>query len=86
MKPRSERETFYMALGERLRLTRKTLGISEQEAAEAAGVSVRTYRKWEKGATAHCDFWTSATNGCVTQLVGVGRGTIPFRTPLSGRS
>lgn len=41
--------TFYQKLGERLRVTRRTLGISEREAADAAGVDVRTYRRWEKG-------------------------------------
>src|ERR1700742_4732595 len=58
MKQRNKWETaFYKALSERLRLTRKTLGISEQEAADAAGVSVKTYRKYEIGATTpQCDF------------------------------
>jgi transcriptional regulator with XRE-family HTH domain len=40
---------FYRELGERLRVMRRTLGISEWEAADAAGVTIRTYRKWEKG-------------------------------------
>lgn len=40
---------FHRELSERLRATRKILGISEREAADAAGVTVATYRKWEKG-------------------------------------
>jgi transcriptional regulator with XRE-family HTH domain len=52
MRRRSKWEiAFYRALSERLRLTRKWLGISEQEAADAAGATVKTYRKWESGAT-----------------------------------
>jgi transcriptional regulator with XRE-family HTH domain len=46
---KEESRAFYRALGERLRVARKTLGISESEAADAAGVTLRTYRKWEKG-------------------------------------
>jgi transcriptional regulator with XRE-family HTH domain len=61
MKPRSEWSeweiAFYQALSERLRLTRKLLRVSEQEAADAAGVTVKTYQKWESGATApRCGF------------------------------
>ncbi len=33
----------------RLRVTRLTLGITEPEAAEGYGVTLRTYRKWESG-------------------------------------
>ena len=33
----------------RLRVTRLTLGITEVEAAEGYGVTLRTYRKWESG-------------------------------------
>ena len=47
---------FYRAIGERLRLTRKILGISEREAAGAAGVTVKTYRKWESGARQRSGF------------------------------
>jgi transcriptional regulator with XRE-family HTH domain len=38
------------ACAHRLRVTRIALGITEQEAADAHGVTVRTYRKWEAGA------------------------------------
>jgi transcriptional regulator with XRE-family HTH domain len=50
---RESQTVFYQKLGERLRITRKTLGISEQEAADAADVTVTTYRKWEKGGHVH---------------------------------
>jgi transcriptional regulator with XRE-family HTH domain len=40
---------FYQELSERLRVTGRTLGISEREAADAAGVTIATYRKYEKG-------------------------------------
>ena len=43
------KKTFYQQSGERMRMMRKLLGISEREAAEALGVTVRTYRKWETG-------------------------------------
>jgi transcriptional regulator with XRE-family HTH domain len=39
---------FDRELSERLRVTRRTLGITEREAA-AAHVTVKTYRKWESG-------------------------------------
>jgi DNA-binding XRE family transcriptional regulator len=42
---------FHRELSERLRATRKILGISEREAADAAGVTVATYRKWERADT-----------------------------------
>lgn len=47
--PSEEEKTFYQELGERFRMMRKLLGISEREAAEAIGTTVRTYRKWEMG-------------------------------------
>ena len=37
-------------VGRRLRVTRLALGITEQEAAAAHGVTLRTYRRWEAGA------------------------------------
>jgi transcriptional regulator with XRE-family HTH domain len=50
MKTWSEEETAWdQGIGERLCLMRRVLGISEREAADAAGVTIRTYRKWEKG-------------------------------------
>jgi transcriptional regulator with XRE-family HTH domain len=44
-----DKTAFYLKLGERLPVAWKTLGISEGEAADAAGVTITTYRKWEKG-------------------------------------
>jgi ribosome-binding protein aMBF1 (putative translation factor) len=43
------RDDFYRAFAERLRFARAQLGISEQEAAAAFGVTVRTYRRYEAG-------------------------------------
>ena len=40
---------YHLALAQRLRLARETLSISEEEAAAAAGVILRTYRRWEAG-------------------------------------
>jgi transcriptional regulator with XRE-family HTH domain len=39
----------WRAVYRRLPITRLVLGITEREAAAAAGVSLRTYRKWEAG-------------------------------------
>lgn len=39
---------FDLEMRERLPLIRKTLGLSEREAANAAGVTLKTYRKWEE--------------------------------------
>ena len=41
---------YYAAYGHRLRVTRIALGLTEQEAAEAHGATLKTYRKWENGA------------------------------------
>lgn len=48
------RDEFYRAFAERLRFARAQLGISEQEAAYAFGVTVRTYRGYEAGKPAIC--------------------------------
>jgi transcriptional regulator with XRE-family HTH domain len=42
-------KAFWEAFGHRLRVTRIALEISEQEAAKAFGVTLRTYRKYEAG-------------------------------------
>jgi transcriptional regulator with XRE-family HTH domain len=47
--PATTREFSYRLYGHRLHITRLTLGITEQEAADAHGISLRTYRKWEAG-------------------------------------
>jgi transcriptional regulator with XRE-family HTH domain len=52
-----ERKIFYRQSGERMRMMRRLLGISEREAAEAMGTSVRTYRKWEMGGLMR-GYWT----------------------------
>jgi ribosome-binding protein aMBF1 (putative translation factor) len=41
------RDDYHRAVGERLRFARAQLGISEEEAAYAFGVTVRTYRRYE---------------------------------------
>ena len=40
---------FYKAVGPRLRQARVGLGITEQQAADVFGVTLRTYRKYEAG-------------------------------------
>jgi transcriptional regulator with XRE-family HTH domain len=40
---------FWSRHGHRLRVTRLTLRLSEQECAKAHGVTLATYRKWEAG-------------------------------------
>jgi transcriptional regulator with XRE-family HTH domain len=44
---------FDQALGQRLKLTRLRLGITEQQAADAAKISLRTWRKFEAGGGGH---------------------------------
>jgi hypothetical protein len=45
---REDRIWYRTALAHRLRLLRAALQISEQEAADAFGVTLRTYRKYER--------------------------------------
>jgi DNA-binding XRE family transcriptional regulator len=45
----SRRAAFYRDFGLRLRLVREALGLTEQQATDGAGVTVRTYRRWEAG-------------------------------------
>src|SRR5262249_18256409 len=40
---------YWLDYAHRLRVTRIVLGISEEEAADAHGVTLATYRKWEDG-------------------------------------
>jgi len=42
-------ETFWRAVGRRLRVMRGALGLTEQQAAKGFGVSLRTYRRYEAG-------------------------------------
>jgi hypothetical protein len=45
-------------VGALCRLTRLVLGLSEQQAAEDFGVTLRTYRKWEAGKIRRLLWWT----------------------------
>jgi transcriptional regulator with XRE-family HTH domain len=47
--PRTDRPdcVFWRHVGHRYRVARLALGLTEQEAAAAAGVTVKTWRKWE---------------------------------------
>jgi transcriptional regulator with XRE-family HTH domain len=49
MTSKSSPRVDWCAVYRRLPITRLVLGISETEAAAAARVSLRTYRKWEAG-------------------------------------
>jgi transcriptional regulator with XRE-family HTH domain len=40
---------FWADVGERLKFARHLLNITEQEAADAMLVTLRTYRRWERG-------------------------------------
>jgi transcriptional regulator with XRE-family HTH domain len=40
---------FWIDVGGRLKLTRHLLNITEEEAAAAMFITLRTYRKWERG-------------------------------------
>ena len=44
-----KRSNYYLEYGQRLRVTRLALGITEADAAVAHGFTVRTYRRWEAG-------------------------------------
>jgi transcriptional regulator with XRE-family HTH domain len=48
----------YVAIGRRLRIARAALNLSEEEAAEACEVTLRTYRRWESGSpiATHCEY------------------------------
>jgi transcriptional regulator with XRE-family HTH domain len=43
------RKSSHRLYGQRLRVTRLVLGITEQEAADACGVMLKTYRGYEEG-------------------------------------
>jgi transcriptional regulator with XRE-family HTH domain len=49
-------ELDWRAIGQRFRLTRLACGGTEKEAADAYGVTVRTYRKYENGQPLRNDF------------------------------
>jgi transcriptional regulator with XRE-family HTH domain len=46
---RVPQDEWYIGFGRRLCDTRGVLGLTEQQAAEGFGVTLRTYRKWEAG-------------------------------------
>ena len=50
------RELDWRAIGQRFRLARLACGGTEKEAANAYGVTVRTYRKYENGQPLRNDF------------------------------
>jgi transcriptional regulator with XRE-family HTH domain len=64
-------DTFNHHLVERLRRVRETFALSEDQAARAAGVTVRTWRRWEGGGT-----MTTSTRPlyrlCVTLGISLG--------------
>jgi transcriptional regulator with XRE-family HTH domain len=45
----AKRDEWYRQFGRRLVVTRLALGITEQEAADAFRITLRTYRRWENG-------------------------------------
>jgi transcriptional regulator with XRE-family HTH domain len=53
---------WYRALGERLQVARRNLGISDEDAAAAFNVTIRTYRKWEAGGRPRSDRYEGAAN------------------------
>jgi hypothetical protein len=60
-----ERKIFLCGVAQRLLLLRKNLGISEQQAADALNLRLRTYRKWER-AEPHSDNYDGIYNLCET--------------------
>ena len=72
---------LWQAISERLRIVRIALGLSEKEAAEAFGVTLRTYRRYEAGGAVpgkhwlrFCDRYRISVNWL---LLGDGRGLGP---------
>ena len=61
-----KRDIFYSKVGERLRLCRELLGLSEQEAASAFYVTLRTYRRWENGGVQSGTNYRGLLNFCDT--------------------
>jgi transcriptional regulator with XRE-family HTH domain len=45
--PQSDDDTFWSHVGLRYRVARLALGLTEKEAATAAGVTMKIWRKWE---------------------------------------
>jgi transcriptional regulator with XRE-family HTH domain len=51
---------FHRELGERLRTVRQVLNLTERDAANAAGVTVKTWRKWEGGGLTRGHRWVAS--------------------------
>jgi Helix-turn-helix domain len=72
-------------VGQRLRIARMRLCISEQEAAAAAKVTVKTWRKYEAGGGGYCTItvvnfalayrWTGCSTAMGTRRHAAGRGS-----------
>jgi len=50
LKPETQRHPVDMAVGARIRLTRKARGVSQQALAEAVGLTFQQIQKYERGA------------------------------------
>jgi ribosome-binding protein aMBF1 (putative translation factor) len=61
-----KRDEFWRAVGERLQYARRMFGISEREAAAALFVTLRTYRKGERGQRHRENVVNYARTYCVT--------------------
>jgi transcriptional regulator with XRE-family HTH domain len=51
--------SYYRDFGQRLRTVRQTRGVAEQDAADTAKVTLRTWRRWEAGGTTRAGLWLS---------------------------
>ena len=80
---------WYRVHGERLKVARRNLGISEQDAAIALNVPLDTYRKWEAGESCQIDKHLQGicnyalSHGVSLEWLLAGRGSPPrFRPRL----
>jgi transcriptional regulator with XRE-family HTH domain len=53
--PNERSRRYWVDFAERLKLARHQLGISKAEAATALGITLRTYRKYERAERHRCD-------------------------------
>ena len=93
------RKAYYKAFGKRLREARVRLGLTEQEAAKAAGRSVATWRLYEETGNGHVtrpalEFFSkyrvalrraAHRFGLVVRNGGVGRRRIERRLTIAAR-
>lgn len=73
-------KNFWQDHGHRLRVTRIALGISEQEAADAWGVALRTYKGYEAGKPSREDGlinFASKYGVSIDWLCGVSGASLP---------